>query len=754
MVNNSRTQSFDDQVHTGFWINHVKGPTYGATLTLNQQAGNFLIAFLALYVGVTGQSFWTIARFLLHKHLSSKSRSDGVYHQQQAILRNSKTAPGAVQDTLTLLIAWRKRSRGLIRRLLPVWIVASVISAGFAVAGVFSSQITANQSNEVLLLGPECGKSLDNQDSSNAVSSGLVRYRNEMFLEYLNYAFACYQDRQRTQSACQIYTKPKLHYKVDRNATCPFQDTICQKSSNNLYIDSGYLDSWGDLGINAEPRFQVRLTQHCAPLVTDGYKSKYISPSDPLKTFMRYSYLHNDTITNSTSDIMDWRIFLVPLKDEFDEVARYWSDSVAQDYRTRSIQANDIYGDSTFVADLNRTDAFVALMFLDSTDVLSREKVEDPWFAHTVNASQRQYEFFGSDSLYLSDEPATVIGCAAQVFYCNPKITDPQRRCINYFVTEASDIGFSALWPEESDLKAFNGYIATNNVMIATPDSFYNTPGLPNLLARLTMDNSIQWDHFAPDRWKEEMEFLAQASLASFQSNVPQATQNGVWYMNRTLCDSDTETGLCEKLCRNQKVRSSEYYSFNVLGMSIIIFVGVFLMVVGAFIENIATTIGNTFSRDKQHNPPYSRLEWESNSFLDLQRLAHQALGVGNWTRSRTGIPITAPGEQLGVLDSAGQSKLPILKRPRIKEELQDLVSRSGHQRSSSAGHVMGPEYVDSFHSPFDYAKHRRSDNGAPNEDSAFRSSVPSRYLRRPGYARVYTDEADTIYTGSVSNTR
>jgi hypothetical protein len=156
MSNASQSQSFDDQVYTGFWINQTKGSSYGATLTLSRQAGSFLIAAVALYVGITGQSFWMISRFLLHRYLSSESQSDGVYHQHQAILRNSRTAPHAAQDTLMLLSAWRKRCRGLFFRLLPIWIVASLISAGFTIAGqhtvIRSNSIVTNEYPQVSFL--------------------------------------------------------------------------------------------------------------------------------------------------------------------------------------------------------------------------------------------------------------------------------------------------------------------------------------------------------------------------------------------------------------------------------------------------------------------------------------------------------------------------------------------------------------------------------------------------------------------------
>ncbi|KAJ4347185.1 uncharacterized protein N0V89_011124 [Didymosphaeria variabile] len=326
---------------------------------------------------------------------------------------------------------------------------------------------------------------------------------------------------------------------------------MCQSASDNLQLDTGYLDSWGDLGMNAEPRFQIRLKQNCAPLVTRGYKMRYVDPTDTSKTYMRYSYLRNNTITNSTADVADWRIYMVPLKSPFDQVVSSYGGSIGLDYRTRSIS---MYRgeDTDFIPELNRTDAYAALLFLDSTDMVYHEKVEDPWFAANTNASELMRTFFESESLYVSDEPATVIGCTSQAFYCNPRIDNGQQRCVNLYASHELRDSITAIWPEPDDLKAFLGYVQTNNIMIATPDTFYNMPGLPNMLARFTTKGIMQWEAFPRDRWKQEMEFLSQASLASFQSNVPQASQNGVWDLDRTLCDSDTEAGLCEKLCKSQ----------------------------------------------------------------------------------------------------------------------------------------------------------------------------------------------------------
>lgn len=205
-----------------------------------------------------------------------------------------------------------------------------------------------------------------------------------------------------------------------------------------------------------------------------------------------------------------------------------------------------------FIPELSRTDAISSLLFLDSTDIHYRGKVEDPWFAANTKAPEWLKKELELESVYVSDEPASVIGCTSQVFYCNPKLGNSDHGCVNLYKSESGLESVAPIWPEPRDLKAFLGYLATNNVMLAVPGSFYEYGGLPNMLARFTVGEAMQFDTFPRDQWKREMEFICQASLASFQSNVPQASQNGVWYLDRTLCDDESENGLCEKLCRSQ----------------------------------------------------------------------------------------------------------------------------------------------------------------------------------------------------------
>lgn len=121
--------SIQEDIYTGFWVNYSLGAFHGTTLTISQQYGAILIAFIALYVGAAGRSLWKIVRFSLHMAFSSALAQDGVHHQRQAVLRNTSLAHDAALDLLRVYLAWRKRPGHLHKRLVPFVWLAAIVSA-------------------------------------------------------------------------------------------------------------------------------------------------------------------------------------------------------------------------------------------------------------------------------------------------------------------------------------------------------------------------------------------------------------------------------------------------------------------------------------------------------------------------------------------------------------------------------------------------------------------------------------------------
>lgn len=295
-------------VHLGFWTNWDHGKIEGATITLTRRNGGLLIAFIAIFVGAAGKSFWRLACFLLHRTLSSSSPQSGTYHQLQAILRNSGAAQDAAWSLAQLIWAWRvpARFRKPLPRLVGIIALALFVSISFGIAGVFSSQITTDTANEVLLTGDNCGPLRGGDDTNNTAYDLLFEpHQHQRVTVYSNYALQCYNGNLSTSADdCQPYIQAKLKATVTRNASCPFANEMCKSQTDNLIIDSGFIDSHKDLGINApsENRFQLRMVHQCAPLVT-GRFTNISTGENTTEQFQRYWYGALDDRVNFTQEV-------------------------------------------------------------------------------------------------------------------------------------------------------------------------------------------------------------------------------------------------------------------------------------------------------------------------------------------------------------------------------------------------------------------------------------------------------------------
>lgn len=288
-------------VHLGFWTDWSRGKIYGATLTVSRRNGGLLTAFLALFVTVVGVRFWRIGCFLIHRCFSSERERDALCHQRQAILRNAADSTSGLWALLHACRAWKRSGIAPYRRFLPSALFAVLTSMAFFVATVFSSEITNSMGREVLLRGSNCGSLIKNASGDNLTVIG--PYVSQRTALSLTYAQQCYNHNVNPQD-CSNFYKPRLRWTVDRNTTCPFPggNDICLSSSSNLRLDTGYIDSDSDLGMNSPPgaKFLYRSVVDCAPLKTEGYTRnttyEQVSPYEGYaeqklnRTVMQYLY--------------------------------------------------------------------------------------------------------------------------------------------------------------------------------------------------------------------------------------------------------------------------------------------------------------------------------------------------------------------------------------------------------------------------------------------------------------------------------
>lgn len=99
-----------------------------------------------------------------------------------------------------------------------------------------------------------------------------------------------------------------------------------------------------------------------------------------------------------------------------------------------------------------------------------------------------------------------------------------------------------------------------------------------------------------------------------------------------------------------QKIRSTAYTSFSTLGLAIIFSLGGTFIIFSYTLEPCIAYI-----QRKRNLDVYHRLEWATNGTLQLQRLAHEQLGLGTWTGAATEVPVVVAsatsGTKLAVVD-------------------------------------------------------------------------------------------------------
>ena len=620
---------------------------------------------------------------MLHRYFSSSEAQDGLYHQRQAILRNSDTAQDGAWRLLMSMFAWRSgnRARRPILRLLPIIILAFAISSAFGVASIFSSNVTSDTLNQVLLKGTRCGAfSKAKANSVYKELTLLLPFQAEKATKFLNYGMQCYGNDTHTDG-CNTYLKPRLPLISTRGIHCPFGDNICKLDNDNLMMDTGYLDSLDDLGINTAPknRFQFRMVHQCAPLKTLGYTKDY-NDSD-YGAVKRYMY---GTVVN-VKQTLNWT-YEVPVNNAYlpgdgtssANIPRLeYQLGVERHYGTPNETLLPGVNEYYPIAALRRVDADVHLAFLSAPEIHFATPVNDPWFSAHKNASeisnQKTKEKFVA---YLQDEPLGVMACTQQVQYCNPNLPEDERcEPLRGVIDPRRTERLKKIFPESSQFATIKWVDSLWTFGIYTISATLGFIGSSALRARYSL--SYGYSGPLPDnQWQLEAEHWIKGTLTSLQDVLVTAA-NGI---PETLDDfrkppMANET-IAQNMCVNQKIVSTSYSSFNVLGITLILVLGVIIIILDMGLEpTVAWWQRRTYKKHqlrddsfgnngKASHPLFGAIEWSQTSTLQLQRLAHEEAGYGEWSKCDKDVPVTEPGQLISSLDLRNIAH-PLLKQQR-----------------------------------------------------------------------------------------
>ena len=70
----------------------------------------------------------------------------------------------------------------------------------------------------------------------------------------------------------------------------------------------------------------------------------------------------------------------------------------------------------------------------------------------------------------------------------------------------------------------------------------------------------------------------------------------------------------------------------------------------------------------------YAYLEWTTNGILQLQRLAHEGMGYGSWSRGTSSVPVTEGNDLVACLDIS-RLEHPVLQRKYLADPDQSSNS-------------------------------------------------------------------------------
>ncbi|KAI0456529.1 hypothetical protein F5B21DRAFT_522677 [Xylaria acuta] len=601
----------ENSVHLGVWTNWSRGPVLGATLTTTKSYGNLLIAFTAVFVAFVASRFWRILCFVLHRWYSTFEARDAIHHQRQVVLRNSMNPESGLLNIIRLVWAWRKTPLNRLVRLLPIGLLAITCLITFTVASGFSSNISIAAGDEVLVRSTHCGPIQFPEATVKFVGIG-SRFDAEKLNDAENYAQRCYSSTSSSDNtACNKFVVGRLTTTtINTTATCPFQHRICRDPQSSLRLDTGYVDSNDQLGLDAptDQRFAWRYVLHCSPLETEGYTSR-VSEAD--KGWIRF---------------------------------HYGNVSPANGYFTP-------------IPELARSDGDTTMVFLSGNGVPFSQLMDDGWYRATDLLTTIINSFAsGSQKVYRPSVAASPMGCVEQWQWCNSAY--PRDRGCGPLAGSADALYGAAtlfnLTGEELYLERPFSPGSLGTRLIWPYLLIYGYPtALPQLLGHLGTKSlasqsrfysGVQWP-LPNNQWQLDVIQWWNTILASVQASwlVVKSSISDAQFREYTTPPHNEEE---QKLCNSQKIRSSAHSSFNLFGLYFTFISGAIITCVSFALEPLLACLYK-----RREYKPYAHFEWISNNSLQLHRLAQEELGLTKWSRCTEEVPTTDDDVYLASLD-------------------------------------------------------------------------------------------------------
>lgn len=258
-------------IYTGIWVNWTRGRVLGSTVTLSRADGTVFVAFITLFYTVLSTQLWRSLCFLIHQARVSSRPRDGLFHQQQVVLRNSSTPAGAAWIFALQSWYWRGRADRHWLRSIPGLLLALVYIIIFAFLSIYGASVLLKAAGPLRLLrASRCGYWTP-EDSDIATTPLFAKQRGTVEAARI-YAQNCYEASD-SPLLCNAYAKSRMNWS-ESGAECPFRKDLCL-DDNVVRFRTDWLDSNQDFGINTPSgeAVQYRRTTTCAVVDYTSYKN-------------------------------------------------------------------------------------------------------------------------------------------------------------------------------------------------------------------------------------------------------------------------------------------------------------------------------------------------------------------------------------------------------------------------------------------------------------------------------------------------
>lgn len=300
----------------------------------------------------------------------------------------------------------------------------------------------------------------------------------------------------------------------------------------------------------------------------------------------------------------------------------------------------------------------MSIFFLAQNAITYDTPVSDPFFGANIEESIPAVGTGPNTTAYTTDKYVTALGCVDQHQFCNPS-TD-----------QCTPLAGSNLVNQSFNSLNFNSKQLATAWRLVPQLIFINMHGSvsgrgSNALRASETLSDLEQVGLPNNQWQIEVDSWMAVGMAKLQQLIVQYATGPPSVVGDSFTLKPT-SGDWQAMCDAQKIRSSNgTTSFSILGVSIILVLGTFLVVLNLILDTVVGLI-----QRKLDWGDHKRLQWVIDEKLQLQRLAYEAAGQGTWTGGANTVPVMTREDRIGI--------------PRNADKTHPKLHVSGHGRPES----------------------------------------------------------------------